>query len=95
MKLNPFTHNPDQPCKHMESLLNRAQDHKLSRVLDRFVRYHIRHCVGCQNFYSAIGVMIKNLKYSKTVPVDEEAIVRLSKVAKSAGETISPIHSQD
>ena len=95
MKLNPFAHNPNQPCKHMEPLLNRAHDHNLSRILDRFVRHHMQGCVGCKNFYTALGVMIQSLRQTKTEPMDDEAIARLSKVAASASETIGSLHSLD
>lgn len=61
----------DQPCKHMESLLNKTAEGKTKGLARWYTLAHAAKCHGCGKFLAALRAMLPGLKSMKQDPVEE------------------------
>jgi len=65
-------HNEDpdaiEPCKHMESMLNRTAEGTAPPLMRWYALAHAKDCKRCGTFLARITAMIHQLKGLKTPP---------------------------
>lgn len=54
-----------EPCKHMESMLNRTAEGSASKPVRWYALYHASHCVRCGTFLKRVTSLIGQLHSMK------------------------------
>lgn len=64
-----------EPCKHMESMLNRTAEGSAPKLMELYARSHAARCVRCGNFLTRLTALLRNLRLMKAEkqqkPVEE------------------------
>jgi hypothetical protein len=50
-----------EPCKHMESMLNRTAEGSASKAVRWYANYHASHCIRCGTFLKRVSSLIGQL----------------------------------
>lgn len=61
MNLHKDTGDSLEPCKHMESMLNRTADGTAPSAMRWYALYHAAHCGRCGRFLKRITLLIGQL----------------------------------
>lgn len=69
-------HDPNQPCPHMEKLLQNQAEGRLRGIARWYALAHAANCGPCRRFLEHLESMLAKLKASKE-PVEDEVLDRL------------------
>lgn len=67
----------EQPCKHMEGLLNQVADGTAGRATRWYVLAHVLHCDRCRRFLEALKGMITQLRLARSKEPSPSAVDRI------------------
>jgi len=56
-----------EPCKHMESMLNRTADGSAPKLMELYARSHASRCVRCGNFLARLTNLLRHLGGIKAI----------------------------
>lgn len=70
-------HDPDEPCPHMESLLQRHAEGKLRGVAKLYVLAHTAQCGPCRKFAAHIKQLLAQLSRTPRPALSDEQTKRL------------------
>jgi len=68
-----------EPCKHMESMLNRTADGSAPKLMSWYARNHAAGCTRCGNFLTRVTALIGHLRQMKEPESDTAPVESLSK----------------
>ena len=67
----------DEPCRHMESHLNRVADGTARGLGLWYTLSHVAHCPQCRRFLESLKAVIARLRNAREQEPSEETISRL------------------
>lgn len=71
-------------------MINKAHDGRLSKFLMAYLKQHLAGCEGCRNFYHSLGSLATKLRQSKSEPMDQTTLDRLSQKLSDASRSADP-----
>lgn len=72
-------HDPNQPCPHMEGLLNRTADGTAAPLARWYALAHAARCPGCHRFLDALQSMIQAMRRGRSTP-SPDTVQRLTAI---------------
>jgi hypothetical protein len=78
MNLHKDTGDSLEPCKHMESMLNRTADGTAPPLMRWYARSHARGCNRCGNFLARITALLSQLRDMKSEEIASSEDEKLS-----------------
>ena len=90
MKAQTVVPIPEEPCHHMEQMLNRAADGSSKGLILWLTLMHAARCNRCYAFLQAIRRQLVQLRHARTVEPAPDVLERLTALARAAGESAGP-----
>jgi len=78
MNLHKDTSDSLEPCKHMESMLNRTADGTAPPLMKWYAKSHAKGCSKCGNFLVRITSLLTQLKDMKSEEMSHSVEEKLS-----------------